>query len=226
MSTHLNHRPLREVVTDELRRMILERELLPGERLIEDKLAEQLGVSRNPVREAIRSLEATGIVEVLPRRGAYVTAVDLNEVAEIQEMRQAIDGWVVSAAAMRHDESDIARIDQIIEDGRRATDSGDLVRASEMHREFHLAIEAASKNRYASVAMEPLRQRTEMVFMMNAGYREDMSWDEHQGIRDAIAARDADRAKTLVQNHIRDAFAAFVALSESAGANGAPASAV
>lgn len=209
MTTPLKHRPLREVVTDEIRRMITDGEIAAGERLIEDRLAEQLGVSRNPVREAIRSLEATGLVEVVPRRGAYVTVVDLDDMAQLQEMRQVIDRWVVQAAAERHEPADIERLDMCIAEGRRASEAGDPVRASEMHREFHLAIEAASKNPYASIAMAPLRQRTEMVFTSNTATRAAVSWGEHQGIRDAIASRDGVLAAQRIEEHIRNAFAAF-----------------
>jgi DNA-binding GntR family transcriptional regulator len=211
MATPLKHRPLREVVTDEIRRMITDGEIAAGERLVEDRLAEQLGVSRNPVREAIRSLEATGLVEVLPRRGAYVTVVDLDDMAQLQEMRQVIDRWVVQAAAERHDATDVERLDTCIREGRLASEAGDPVRASEMHREFHLAIEAASKNPYASIAMGPLRQRTEMVFTSNNATRAAISWSEHQGIRDAIAARDGILASQRIEEHIRNAFEAFAA---------------
>jgi len=221
MATPLKHRPLREVVTDEIRRMITDGELASGERLVEDRLAEQLGVSRNPVREAIRSLEATGLVEVVPRRGAYVTVVDLDDLAQLQEMRQVIDRWVVQAAAERHETADIDRLDTCVREGRVASESGDAVRASEMHREFHLAIEAASKNPYASIAMGPLRQRTEMVFTSNAATRAAISWGEHQGIRDAIASRDGVLAAQRIEEHIRNAFEAFAAARLATAASAA-----
>ncbi|WP_373069076.1 GntR family transcriptional regulator, partial [Gemmatimonas sp.] len=116
----LRHRPLREVVAERIREMIITGELAQGERLIEDRLAEQLGVSRNPVREAIRSLEATGLVEVLPRRGAYVADLDLEDIKLIQEIRRVLDCWIVVAAAERHDTNDLARIDACIAGGRDA----------------------------------------------------------------------------------------------------------
>jgi DNA-binding GntR family transcriptional regulator len=198
----LRHRPLREVVAERIREMIISGELAQGERLIEDRLAEQLGVSRNPIREAIRSLEATGLVEVLPRRGAHVAVFDLDDIKLIQEIRRVLDCWIVVAAAERHDTNDLARIDACIAVGRDAATAGDVVRAAECHREFHLAIEAASKNSYSTTAMDPLRQRTELVFSMLAEERGETGWDEHEAIRDAIADRDAGRAERLVSEHI------------------------
>ncbi len=212
----LKHRPLRDVVTDEIRRMIADGELASGERLIEDKLAEQLGVSRNPVREAIRSLEATGLVEVIPRRGAYVTAVDVDDLSQLQEMHQVIGCWAAETAALRHDPADIGRLDACIAAGRSASEADDAARASEMQREFHLALEAASKNPYASIAMTPLRPRTDMIFTSHGATRAAIKWDEHQGIRDAIAAGDGARAAQLVQEHIHNAFEAFAAARAAA----------
>lgn len=198
----LRHKSLREVVADKIRQLIISGVLRPGERLVEDRLAEQLGVSRNPVREAIRSLEATGLVEVRPRRGAYVANLDVDDIVLIQEIRRVIDGWIVRAAAERHDGDDLARIDGWISRGRDAASVGNVVRAAECHREFHLAIEAASKNPYASTAVDPLRQRTELVFSMLAEERGETGWEEHEAIRDAIADRDAPRAEHLINDHI------------------------
>jgi DNA-binding GntR family transcriptional regulator len=205
----LNHKPLREIVADEIRAMIVSGVIAPGQRLIEEPLAEQLGVSRNPVREAIRSLEATGLVEVIPRRGAYAVHLNSRDIRQIQDLRRVIDAWVVQQAALRHTAADLERIDNCIRVGKRASRAGDSVRAGEMHREFHLAIEAATGNQYATLAIEPLRQRTEVVFSVLAEHRGVRSWDEHQRIRDAIASRDPELARKLMEEHIEAAFESF-----------------
>lgn len=201
----LDHKPLREVVADELRRLIVGGELAPGERLVEDRLAEQLGVSRNPVREAIRSLEAVGLVQVVPRRGTYVVDVDLEDLRRMQELRRVLDRWIVESAAKRRTDEDVARLDEIIAAGRSASRAGDQVRAAEQHRAFHLAIEAATQNPYATVVMDPLRQRAELVFSLLAHHRGTVGWDSHQQIRDAIAKRDGARAKKLMDEHVVEA---------------------
>ncbi len=211
MVSPLVHKPLREVVADELRKLIVDGELAPGERLYEDRLAERLGVSRNPVREAIRSLEALGLVHVQPRRGAYVVDVDIGDIRQMQEVRRILDRWIVETAAERHDSDDLARIDECIEVGRRASAAGDVVRAAAQHRAFHLAIEDATKNPYVKVAMDPIRQRAELVFSMLAHHRGTLSWDAHQAIRDAIATGDAALARTLIDRHIVDAIDEFEA---------------
>jgi len=201
----LDHKPLREVVADELRKLIVSGELAPGERLYEDRIAEQLGVSRNPVREAIRSLEAVGLVQVVPRRGAYVVDVDLEDIRRMQELRRVLDRWIVENAAKRRTEDDIRKLDEIIAAGRAASAAGDLVRAAEQHRAFHLAIEAATKNPYVTVVMDPLRQRAELVFALRSHHDGTVGWESHKAIRDAIADRDHRRAKRLMDEHLVEA---------------------
>jgi DNA-binding GntR family transcriptional regulator len=209
--TTVQHKSLRETVTDAIREMILNKELAGGERLVEDRLAEMLGVSRNPVREAIRALESTGLVQVVPRHGAHVAEIDIADARSIQEVRRVMEAWIVAAAAERHDEADLAAIDKCIEDGTAAAKAGNLVEESRAHRSFHLAIEKATKNEYAGLVMEPLRQRTELVFTVVGGRSrtEPHQWQEHRKIRDAIAGRDAALAQELIQSHIDGAIARY-----------------
>jgi len=85
-----SHQPLRDLVATELRRLILDGTLRPGERLTEDRLAEQLGVSRNPIREAIRLLEGEGFLDVTARRGAFVATLSSSQAADLFEVRLAL----------------------------------------------------------------------------------------------------------------------------------------
>ena len=198
----LDHRSLRETVVEALRQLIIDGELAAGERLVEERLAERLGVSRNPIREAIRTLESMGLVDVIPRRGAYVVDLDLTDIRLMQEVRGTLDRWIVQAAAVRHDDADLAELDECLRLGREATERGDLVAAAEQHRAFHLAIEAATKNPYATVALNPLRQRAELVFAMLVHHRGPVGWHDHEAIRNAIARRDVTQAATLMGQHV------------------------
>lgn len=196
------YRPLREVVAEELRQMILSGELEAGERLTEDRLAEQLGVSRNPVREAIRSLESTGLVEVIPRRGAYVCRPDPEDVRNLLELRGVLEGFAAETAARNGSDGLIEELTQIIDAGDEASKAGNAVKAAELHRDFHLAIERSTGNPYLMKVVEPLRQRTEMVFSILIDTRGGVSWREHEAVRDAIASGDADRSRATVFEHI------------------------
>ncbi|MET4426900.1 MULTISPECIES: GntR family transcriptional regulator [unclassified Mycolicibacterium] len=206
----ISHRSLRETVADALRDMIITGQLAPGTRLAEGALAEQLGVSRVPVREAIRALEPTGLVQIVPRHGAHVATVNSDDIEAIQEIRRVLEGWIVGAAAERHTAEDMPTIDRYLADGTKAAKAGDTVAASRAHNGFHRAIEAATGNPHAAVAMEPLRQRTELVFSMIGATDSGLQqWEEHRAIRDAIADRDADRARTLIDQHITQAMARY-----------------
>lgn len=204
----VQHRSLAQTVTDALRDMILRGELQSGERLVEDRIAERLSVSRNPVREAIRVLESTGLVQIVPRHGAHVAMMDAGAAERMQEIRRVLEAWIVAAAAERHDANDLADVDECLIAGQRASMAQDNVAESAAHRAFHIALEAATKNEFASVAMEPLRHRTELVFSTVGGSMRDgegggsQHWLEHQAIRDAIAARDSARARELIDAHI------------------------
>lgn len=183
--------------------MILRGELAAGERLTEDRLAEQLGVSRNPVREAIRSLEATGLVEVVPRKGAYVSRHDFADVRDLLELRTALESFAAETAARTVPPGLVQELSRIVDGGMAASEAGNHVLAAELHRDFHLAIEQAVRNPYLLQVVEPLRHRTEMVFSILLEARGAVSWNEHERIRDAIAAEDPDVARGAIADHLR-----------------------
>lgn len=196
------HRTLREIVAEEIREMIQRGDLGPGERLLEDRLAEQLGVSRNPVREAIRALEHTGLVEVQPRRGAYVAALDPQQAVELLELRAVLESFAARLAAERRTPPQLADIRAAFEAGRAATEANNAVSAARAHRAFHLAIEAAAGNSYLGPAVEPLRARTELVFVVLADRRGLIGWTEHVAILEAIEAGDPDAAAAAARRHM------------------------
>lgn len=189
--------------------MILNGDLVAGERIIEDRIAERLGVSRNPVREAIRLLETSGLVEVEPRKGAYVAELDIEGAHKIQELRIILEAWIISEAAIRHSTADLEKIDDCLKLGIAASREGDLVRASEMHRNFHLAIEDSCNNPFLKSVMDPLRHRTELVFSVVAENRGLVIWKEHSRIRDAIKGREPKLAQSLMVKHIEDSMEVF-----------------
>ena len=96
-----NHRPLREIVYEELKRQIMVGEIAPGTRMMEVELADEMGVSRTPVREAIRKLEKEGLVTIEPRRGAYASDISAKEMVDVLEVRQDLEGMAAGLAAQK-----------------------------------------------------------------------------------------------------------------------------
>ena len=196
------HRTLREIVSDEIRAMILSGELAAGERLYEDRLAERLGVSRNPVREALRELESTGLVEVIARRGAYVTNFEPERARQILELRQVLEAYAAELAAHNRTDDHLKEMRHCLEQGRAAAAGDDLVTAAMYHREFHKLVERASMNEYLEPTVGPLRHQTELVFSRLANVRGVLSWDEHARLLDAIERHDADAAREATLHHM------------------------
>lgn len=215
MNDHVEHQPLRELVAGQIRAMIIDGELAQGERLVEGQLAERLGVSRNPVREAIRSLEATGLVEVVPRKGAYVCVIDYAEVRQIQELRILVEGYAVEQAASNRGDDDMRLLQEILANGRDATANGDQVAAATCHRDFHLVIEGAAGNQFIEQILNPLRHQTELVFSVVLDSRGAITWEEHEAIFDAVRDQDGESARSLTQRHIMNALEIF---EQAAGA--------
>ena len=209
MKYRVDHQPLREVVAGQIRAMIVDGELAQGSRLVEGQLAEQLGVSRNPVREAIRSLEASGLVDVIPRKGAYVCVIDHGEVRQIQELRLLVEGYAAEHAATNRNDAHVDRLRECLERGRAATNSGDNVAAATWHRDFHIAIEDAAGNPFLGQIVNPLRHRTELVFTLVVDERGEITWREHEAIYQAIADGDSEGAGKLVREHIINALETF-----------------
>jgi len=202
MSVGADHRPLRELVADAILQRILSGEYEPGTRLLEDRLAEELGVSRNPVRESIRALEATGLVEVRPRRGAYVVEVDRDDLIQLLRVRSVLEAYAAELATARRPDGLVDELDRCLIEGRAASENDDLVRAAECHRDFHLAVERGAGNRYIGETTGPLRHRTEFVFSVLSDSRSMLSWEEHQRIRDAIDAGDTAGARERTIDHM------------------------
>lgn len=202
MNVRLTHRTLREVVADELRGMIMRGELRPGERLFEDKLAEQLNVSRNPVREAIRALEGIGLVEVVPRRGAFVARLQVDQVRQLLELRSVVEAYAAERAARCCTAAHLTALQQCIDVGRAAAAENDTVTAAQCHREFHVLVTEASGNGYLENVIAPLHHQTELVFSMLTDSRSVMGWDEHQAIVDALQAGDPAAARAATAQHM------------------------
>lgn len=204
------HRSLDGVVRDEIRRRILAGELAPGARLVELAIATDLGVSRGPVRAAIRELESEGFVVVLPRRGASVATTTAVEALECYEVRAVLEELSGRLAATRRREADIARMRAILREGQNCIDAGRGEELGKLNNEFHAALAVASGNSQLVQLMKQYSQRIAWMFSRLAEARGEQSWIEHAGIVDAVERRDPDAASARAREHIESSRRQFV----------------
>ena len=196
--------PLRDVVFQTLRQAILKGELKPGERLMEIQLAQKLGVSRTPVREAIRKLELEGLVVMIPRKGAEVAKITVRDLKDALEVRMAIDSLSVKLACERLDENDKTEIKQACVAFREAVKSKNVQAIVEGDERFHNTIYRASKNQKLITIAMNLR---EQVYRYRFEYVKDFSYHEnlireHDQITEAILKGDVETAQKIMKEHI------------------------
>ncbi|WP_102107964.1 GntR family transcriptional regulator [Oceaniglobus roseus] len=179
-------------------------DLLPGARLRETELAERLGISRTPVREAIRQLEADGLVAHVPRQGATIRVLDYTEVMELYEMRAVLEGTAARLAARAA--SDL-ELDELAALNEELAATGDLRLAYDLNRQFHLTLLDAAKNRYLIRSVNAL-QKTLLILgpsTLAEADRAKQAVEEHAALLDALKARDGTRAEALMRAHIEAA---------------------
>lgn len=202
------HLPLRDQVLTALRTAIIDGDYLPGERLTEDRLAEDFGVSRNPVREALRVAEAEGFVVILPRRGAVVASPSSGTIADMFAVRERLESLAARLAAERATAGDVAALRALLDRGREATQRQDLARVAELNSALHLRILQISGNPWLSSIAKSLYLHVQWVFRLGAAERAPHSWAEHIQLVDAIESGDGDRAERTALDHLDAASAA------------------
>ena len=131
-----SHRPLREIVYEELKMQILRGTIVPGTRLMEVEMAEQMGVSRTPIREAIHKLEKEGLVVIEPRRGAYVSRVSMEDMLEILELRENLEGFAAYRAAMymtEDEKQELRKVEHLYNEAVKEGSTVDLIKQTLFH---------------------------------------------------------------------------------------------
>jgi DNA-binding GntR family transcriptional regulator len=211
--------PLHARVVAELRRAIVDRRYKPGERLVESRLAEELGVSRIPIREAIRALATEGLVEVADRRGASVARMSATEARETIELRALLEGQNARLAARRRDAQVQKRITAVLDKGASAVAAGRFDQLTALNQQFHKELTLAGQNAVLAELLTRLRDRTEMLFAPTDPAQQDTAWAEHAAILRAIIDGDEQAAATLAAEHVTRAgedFLAGIAVEEAA----------
>jgi DNA-binding GntR family transcriptional regulator len=210
---HLN---LRDQVLSELRRRIVDAHYLPGERLTEDRLAADFGVSRNPVREALRVVEAEGFVQIQPRRGAVVASPDADTMRDMFLARAVLEPLAARLAATRATPTDLRQLRSLLDEARAATEAGDFVRVAELNSALHRQVVALSGNRWLVQFSVAMYRHVHWVFRLGAAARATHSWEEHVRLVEALEAHDPDAAERAAADHVHAAQSAAIDAAETA----------
>lgn len=200
-----NHKPLREIVFEELRTLILTGKIEPGTRMMEIELADEMGVSRTPIREAIRKLEEEGLVVIEPRKGAYVSEISVPDIVNILEVRENLDGLTAYFAAQRISEKGKENLIEISKQFDVAVESGDMDEMIKFDSMFHKIIVDETDNSYLVNIMERIQElvlRFRYIYYKDFKRAEEMP-NEHKMITNAIINGDADTAREESELHIR-----------------------
>ncbi len=193
--------PLRQSVYDALIDLIVGGDLPPGQHMVETDLARQLGVSRQPIREALHRMEAEGWVDLRPSQGAFVHVPTDLEVDELLDVRALLEAETARLAAGRSTPEAIARLREICGEGEAATEADDFGRAVAANDAFHAEIAGIAGNSVLAELADIIGRRVQWYYRVVAPTRGHASWAEHDELIDAIEASDGERAQLLARKH-------------------------
>ncbi|MCI3277310.1 GntR family transcriptional regulator [Streptomyces cylindrosporus] len=192
---------VRERVLANLRQEIIAGRLRPGDRLVERDLAERFGVSRVPVREAIRALVAEGFVHFETPRRTVVRRLTPNDVRELFELREALEVYAAGLAASNATPQDLAEIQELLDRAADATEAADAELITDINSRLHDRIVAMAGNSLLTAALEPVAGRLRWMTRRNEEWPQLLL--EHRELYEAIASGDPDRARAHALAHVR-----------------------
>jgi len=193
---------LREVAYDELRARIVGLQLAPGTRLIERDLADELAVSRIPLREAIQRLQRDGLVVVVPRQGAIVSPFTVDDVRDLFDVRESLEVLAARLAAERADDKGLEALAAQLDTARRATERRDKAAIAAANAGFHTMIVDLAANPLLESVLQPLEARTQWLFHLTKDRDATVQCREHEELLAAIADHDPDRAAESAFHHV------------------------
>lgn len=190
-----------------IRDMVMNGTLAPGSRIREVALAQDLGMSRTPVRDGLRRLEAEGLIREVPHQGYVVVEISADELSDIYRVRAVLEGLAAEQAATRLGRIDLARLEDLIESMALEAESADPDRLADLNQHFHRVIAEASGNRFLISLLADVDAVSQRFRRTAVGRpsRRTQAQAEHEQLFDALRARDGDRARHLAAEHASSA---------------------
>ena len=198
------HKPLRELVYEELRMLIMTGKIKPGVRMMEIELADSMGVSRTPVREAIRQLEKENLVTIEPRKRAYVSDISPHDLNEMLVVRETLEGLAIQLAADRMSADDVDVICGVNLDYAEALQNNDKEKLIKLDTQFHSLITKGSGNPYLIELCQQVQERVlrfRYIYFKSIKRAEDVI-EEHKAILGMLQNKDSIGARRCMEDHI------------------------
>lgn len=198
------HKPLRELVYEELRKLIMTGQIKPGTRMMEIDLAESMGVSRTPVREAIRQLEKDNLVTIEPRRGAYVSDISPEDIGDMLLVREQLEGLATCLAAENMSDEEIEELVRMKDAYEQAYEKGTMQDLIEIDTRFHSIISNSCGNEYLISVLQELQDqvlRFRYIYFKSIKRAAEVI-EDHANILESIVSRDGNAAKKYAEDHV------------------------
>ena len=199
--------PLRLQVYKALREAIVSGKLKAGERIVEDRVCAELGVSRSPLREALRRLEGEGLISILPRRGAVVTEVTARDGIDLFAVREVLEGLAARQAARHISAEELAELENVCQEMADRIQAKDTTHIVSLNMQFHELITKASRNRWVRDFLTSIRAQTRRIYRssIESPGRAPDSLAEHLLILEALKSGDVEAAERLAREHVQKA---------------------
>jgi len=196
---------LRDHIFEKLQQAIYSGKLKSGERLTEKKIAEELGVSRTPVREALYRLTSLGLIKMIPHRGFLISRWSSKEIEDVIELRSVLEAFAVRLAIRYILKKEIDELKDLINKMEKAVLKRDVMKASCLNSLFHDKIVHVSRNKELSEVMESIKNKIYhfRIISLSSPNRLKESFEEHKKILDVIINKDSELAQELISQHIK-----------------------
>ena len=197
-----DHRTLRERILSTIRAAIVNGEIRPGTRIMEPELAERFGISRTPIREAIRQLESEGLISVIPRKGAIVASISPQDISNFYELKMILEGHAARLAAKNLTGNDLLKMETINRQIEAASAKKNLSRVHDLRNEFHeIFLRACGNDKLHSIVQNLVMQFQRFHLIPEIPGRIKGSIRQHTEIIEAFRRKDSARAEELVRKN-------------------------
>jgi len=203
----IEKKSLADRIAEVVRKLILEGDLPPGTRLLEQDLSKKLGISRAVLREALRSLQEEGLVEARHNHGKFVAELDLHDMQEIYNLRKILEGFAVEIVISQANDKDLQQLSDMVDKTIKAAKNGDYERANDHDLNWHKQIWNLSNNERLYDFLSSMSAQIRMFLTINSYQYENLMDGVilHREIMNAMVARDANTAVELMKKHIQEA---------------------